>query len=602
MTTGIEAPVPILRFCDNRGNPLVGGSLLCQVGGVNTPVYADSGLTTPLPNPVPLNSRGEVSTAAGASSEMFLTPNSVYSMTLSDANGNQIWVASYVTGTTLTGLQIAALTSTVTTAPVLASYAQTGAELAAGVTPVQYQYPELHMFRYLTSAQITDVQTGANTLDCATAINNANAVAAKYAVGGEVYFPDGVYRTLSNISIPNGVSWRGTSYPQTNSAGTAWNAGAVIYKAHGAAGVSVVSSNDASTITRIGIWSNNTTWTTGNGFVIGPAFGCILKECTVREVGGDSFVIGDNTANSYTNCCEDCYSNNPGGRGFVIAGFYFHGRKIITDGGTIGLEATSQGSHGQLSEAHFEGFTVSGLKFDGVAGWATYGLIETVAYATGLVHVNVGAGTTDVRLDNLEIGCPTTDTTSVGVQFNATATYNVVNDGYFNYCGTGVLDGGNYNSVQGSTFFACTLAYNANGDLYDFTRNRCINSPAAATYNIAHNSGTRGRWVGNILDKSINPAVTLHAGNFSGIKCRDNIGYVTRNTGTSALIASGTAIAHGLAGTPLQDAGSGILFSCNTAGIPFPNVAATSSTTFTLDWTGGASAQWNWAAFLPCDP
>lgn len=175
MTTGIEAPVPILRFCDNRGNPLVGGSLLCQVGGVNTPVYADSGLTTPLPNPVPLNSRGEVSTAAGASSEMFLTPNTVYSMTLSDASGNQIWVATYVTGSVLTALQIAALTSTVTTAPVLASYAQTPAELAAGVTPTNYAYEPYTILRYGGDPTGTNDSTIALQTACNAAAQAGNS-------------------------------------------------------------------------------------------------------------------------------------------------------------------------------------------------------------------------------------------------------------------------------------------------------------------------------------------------------------------------------------------------------------------------------------------
>ena len=98
MTTGVLCPVPILQFFDNSGNPAVGGSVLTQIGGSNAATYQDVGLTTPLPNPIPLNSRGEVSTSFGASAQCFLTPNQVYTFTLFDANGNQLWVATYVNG------------------------------------------------------------------------------------------------------------------------------------------------------------------------------------------------------------------------------------------------------------------------------------------------------------------------------------------------------------------------------------------------------------------------------------------------------------------------------------------------------------------------
>ncbi len=98
MTTGVLCPVPILQFFSNDGNPAVGGSVLTQIGGSNAATYQDVGLTTPLPNPIPLNSRGEVSTSFGASAQCFLTPNQVYTFTLFDANGNQLWVATYVNG------------------------------------------------------------------------------------------------------------------------------------------------------------------------------------------------------------------------------------------------------------------------------------------------------------------------------------------------------------------------------------------------------------------------------------------------------------------------------------------------------------------------
>ena len=98
MTTGVLCPVPILQFFDNTGKPAVGGSVLTQVGGVNAATYSDVNLTTPLPNPIPLNSRGEASTAAGATAQVFLTPNTVYVFTISDAAGNVLDTPQYVNG------------------------------------------------------------------------------------------------------------------------------------------------------------------------------------------------------------------------------------------------------------------------------------------------------------------------------------------------------------------------------------------------------------------------------------------------------------------------------------------------------------------------
>lgn len=96
MATGIACPVPILQFLANDGSPLSGGSVLTQVGGVNQATYQDPGLATALPNPIPLNSRGEISSASGASQQCFLTPGIVYTFTIYDAEGNQVDQAQYV--------------------------------------------------------------------------------------------------------------------------------------------------------------------------------------------------------------------------------------------------------------------------------------------------------------------------------------------------------------------------------------------------------------------------------------------------------------------------------------------------------------------------
>jgi hypothetical protein len=71
------------------------------------------------------------------------------------------------TGPPGTALQIAALTSTVTTAPVIASYDQTTAEKAAGITPVNYSYLPGNVLRYGTYVNSATDITTAVTHACA---------------------------------------------------------------------------------------------------------------------------------------------------------------------------------------------------------------------------------------------------------------------------------------------------------------------------------------------------------------------------------------------------------------------------------------------------
>lgn len=97
MTTSVFlAPTPILQFFNNLGQPNAGGSVLTQVGGVNYPTYEDSAGSTPLPNPIPLNSRGEVSNSSGISTQLFLESGVVYTFTLYDASHNQINQATWM--------------------------------------------------------------------------------------------------------------------------------------------------------------------------------------------------------------------------------------------------------------------------------------------------------------------------------------------------------------------------------------------------------------------------------------------------------------------------------------------------------------------------
>lgn len=195
MTTGVICTPPILQFTLNNGELAAGGSILTQVGGVNAATYQDLGLTTPLPNPIPLNSRGEISNAAGTSCQLFLTPNIVYTFTLFDANGNQIWVATYVNGVQITAAMIEALSSA---ASILAPLDRTPAEIAASVTPTSYAYSPGVADRYETN-------TTPGSTDMRAALATANSV---WAQGGSaIQLLSETYAVASNITISAPVSF-----------------------------------------------------------------------------------------------------------------------------------------------------------------------------------------------------------------------------------------------------------------------------------------------------------------------------------------------------------------------------------------------------------
>lgn len=92
------SPPPTLQFFNNQGQMNAGGSVLTQVGGINAATYQDSAGATALPNPIPLNSRGEISNAAGATCQLFLTAGSIYTFTVYDAAGNQLDSFTYMVG------------------------------------------------------------------------------------------------------------------------------------------------------------------------------------------------------------------------------------------------------------------------------------------------------------------------------------------------------------------------------------------------------------------------------------------------------------------------------------------------------------------------
>lgn len=98
------SPTPVQQYFDNNGVPLVGGQLFVYEAGTTTKqaAYTDSSGATPLPNPVILNSRGEVAPAPTATScGLWLDPTLSYKLVLAPATDtdpptNPIWTVDQI--------------------------------------------------------------------------------------------------------------------------------------------------------------------------------------------------------------------------------------------------------------------------------------------------------------------------------------------------------------------------------------------------------------------------------------------------------------------------------------------------------------------------
>jgi hypothetical protein len=165
------SPLPIQKFFDNNGRPLDSGKLFTYQSGTSTKVatYKDSAGLSLNTNPIILDFRGEC--------RLWIDPTQTYTLVLAPASDtdpptNPIWSVDGVTLFNLTRSLIGQLL-----------YPRTAAEIAAGVTPTDYGYPEGVFERYGA--------TGDGVTDDLTALSNAALVGAQgvriYGTSGKVY-------------------------------------------------------------------------------------------------------------------------------------------------------------------------------------------------------------------------------------------------------------------------------------------------------------------------------------------------------------------------------------------------------------------------------
>lgn len=198
------------------GAPAVGWKLYTTDTGTNNPrlTWLDSAQITPNANPVVMDARGEA----------VIFWSGAYRVRLEDNLGNTIWTVdgvSYVdpTATLLTDLATfnngakgagmvgfgpAVTYNANTVGSFLNSiYARTAAEIAAGVTPTNYFYPQGNVLRYGTNSV-------PGTTDMTTAIQAALNVVE--TPGGDVFIPQGTYKVTARLEFGSGTHLYGVGY------------------------------------------------------------------------------------------------------------------------------------------------------------------------------------------------------------------------------------------------------------------------------------------------------------------------------------------------------------------------------------------------------
>jgi hypothetical protein len=182
------------QFFDNNGVILTGGKLYSYAAGTTTPqaTYTSASGSTAHTNPIILNSAGRIATG-----EIWLTSGSSYKFVLYTSADVLIatWdnISSIGDDTTLLAYEAAVAASTGSS---LVGYLPSGANATA--TTVQAK-----LRQYVSVKDFGAVGDGVT--DDTAAIQNAIA-AVNTAGGGTIWFPTGVYATLTGITIGNGTN------------------------------------------------------------------------------------------------------------------------------------------------------------------------------------------------------------------------------------------------------------------------------------------------------------------------------------------------------------------------------------------------------------
>lgn len=434
----------------------------------------------------------------------------------------------------------------------------------------------------------------------------ATAITA-LAAGGELYVPTGIYKFAAPIVLPRNITLRGQGVPFPVSAynPTQRLTGVVFNKLHSGHCITVTGTgaySESAGIYNIAVISNNTTYTAGDGIRIDQVGSYVIEQCSVWSCGGNGFSIGATPSTDVTGqvMIKNLYVNNCTGYAYYIRSKWLRAYNLGSDGCTWGAWFQDAGE-GYIDGFHFEGFSVGGIRLaGGSSGWNTFqkGFISlTNGAALYGVYLESVAGNTGATFDSLHM-LGRAGAGVIGFNILSAAWNTRISKCYIGSFPVGVSDAANYTCIQdGTVFDSCALPIASNGG---YSRIRGIATiGTTGGYSIDHQStnSALGVWEGNYLDTPIKPTIYGGTqGNFGTNLVVNNTGFKTKAAGVTGVVASGTAIPHGMSVTP-----SFVSIFPVSPFVVQPNfTVAWDSVNVTPAWTGGGSIQLSWQAQAIC--
>jgi hypothetical protein len=312
----MTVPIPFLfaptfRAFDSAGNSLAGGLLYTYAANTLTPqtTWNDALGATPNTNPVILDSTGSATVRLSSAA---------YKFVLKDSSGTTQWTQDFYQANYLIQTDIVILLGA---DPITR---QTSAEIAAGVTPLNFAYQPYDLRRYYSGSGTYDA-----AMASAIAVCNAGS-----GLGGTIRVAPGLYTFASQVNLQNALS----VIIQGDSGPTAGAQPAVRFVFTGTGSGSWFNCNSAAGVQFKGIQFIHTNagftgtyFTFNHGSPPNDSLGCGLFDCTLGNSVSATTHLNLDTANGFT--AERCsfQQGSPSVQGQAHAGGSYSNRITFRD-------------------------------------------------------------------------------------------------------------------------------------------------------------------------------------------------------------------------------------------------------------------------------
>jgi len=299
--------------------------------------------------------------------------------------------------------------------------------------------------------------------------------------------------------------------------------------------------------------------------------GIKVLNTTFRDLGYTIFGFYTSKNGYYDNVTFDSNSNAD----FVISGHNFVGKNLIFkdgEGFTIRCpEATLDETKNIQVSGVWSNITGTAIEISDSATRSTEDVqVDAIIDTTDDYGISIGGSTTGVK--NVELNVWIHDCDKTGIYVNASGAKTKISGYIFN------------NSQAGAGAHPAIVNH---GDDTQIVNAYIYDDQGAATQTkaITNEAGNILLWTGGLITGT----VTINAGTID--KIRHVAGYITENSGITGAIATGTAVNHGLAGTPTS-----VTVTSAEAGPTDVYVDTVGAASFKINFGGGGNKTFYWTA------